>query len=196
MSGRAVRTALAMAGAVAIVGQLAAYTVLARLDPAGVSRRVWQTDLDGGHVRITHPGNWKLSASSRGPDFRVVMEGPGGVRMEVSGSPVLKAVSEAPEEGADVIQTPLQRAHRALQPVARRGLQRFSEGKPVGSGALGQESLLSFYSAIRGGQKVRGFRHTCIGKQWVWSVQGECPARIWGRVAPLLDRVVRQMELP
>ncbi len=196
MSGRAVRKVLAAAGAVAVAGQLAAYSLLARLDPAGVSRRVWQAGLDGGEIRISHPGNWKLSVSSDGPDFRVVMEGPGGVRMEVSGSPVLKAVSESPEEGADAIHTPLQRAHRALQAVARRGLQRFSEGKPVSSGALGRESLLSFYSAVRGGLPVRGFRHTCIGEQRVWSVQGECPARIWGRVATVLDGVVRQMELP
>ncbi len=179
-----------------MAGQLGAYTVLARLDPAGVSRRTWEAQVDGEAVRIVHPGNWTVEPSPDERAAHVSLRGPAGVRMEVYGSRALKAVTAAPEDEQASGRSPLERAHAALEGVARRGLARYSEGRAVSSGALGRESLLSFYSAEREGVAVRGFRHTCIGEQRVWSVQGECPARIWGRTAPVLDALVRQMELP
>ena len=196
MTGRALRRWIAGAGGAALAAQLAGYTVLARLDPAGVSRRTWEAPVDRGRLRIVYPGNWTLESSGDGPVFRVSMRGPAGVWMEVTGSRALKALSERPAVDGERRMDPLQRAHRALESECRRGLARYSGGASLGSGALGRESLLSFYSAVRDGRPVRGFRHTCIGEERVWSVRGECPAGIWARTAPVLDGLVRRMELP
>ncbi len=196
MRRRAALRTIAFLGAVAVAGQAAGYTWLSRQDVAGTSRRSWGTKLDGGPFRVTRPNTWRLSVVSRKPEFRVLLVGPGDVRLEIAGSSLLRPAPEADETGEVVGMPALKKLHADLCAQPPPGISEYHAEAGEVSGALPLQSLVSAFHGVEAGVPVRGFRYTMLASSRVWSVLAVTPEERWSRALPLMKDIAASVEVP
>lgn len=196
MNGRVILRVIGAAGAFAIVGQTAAYTWISRHDPVGTSRRLYSLHVDEGTVRISHPNTWRVRLHNRRPEFRLDLLGPGGLRVVVVGSTALKAGLPTRKSADERQVDPLGALHTAARSMAAQGLSAYAEDDALPSSALAPSSMFSLYEAQDGRGRIRGVRYSMLGARRAWCVSGSCPEASWGRCQPVLNALVRRMELP
>lgn len=187
---------IAFLGAAAVAGQAAGYTWLSRQDVAGTSRRSWSTKLDGGSFRVTRPNTWRLSVISRKPEFRVLLKGPGDVRLEIAGSSLLMPAPTADETGEAPGMPALKKLHAEFCAQPPLGMSEYYAEAGDVSGALSRQSLVSAFHGVEAGAPVRGFRYTMLASTRVWSVLAVAPGEHWGRALPVMKDIAASLEVP
>ncbi len=187
---------IAFLGAAAVAGQAAAYTWLSRQDVAGTSRRFWGTKLDGGSFRVTRPNTWRLSVVSRKPEFRVLLEGPGDVRVEVAGSSLLMPAPTEDETVEAPGMSALKRLHAELCAQPPPGISEYRAESGEVSGALSLQSRVSAFHGVEDAAPVRGFRYTMLAATRVWSVLAVAPEERWSRALPVMKDIAASVEVP
>lgn len=193
MRRRIVLRTIGWLGALAIAGQVAAYTWLARQDIGGTSRRVWGVRMERGRFRVHYPNTWRVSSISRSPSFRILLEGPGGVRVDISGSSVLLPSAAGTEE---MDGSRLTKLHAALATRSSIGIGSYREDSAEPSASLGRPSLVSSFSGTSAGPSVRGFRYTMEGSTRVWAIVAVAPESRWRRALPVMRSLAASVEVP
>lgn len=183
---------MAAAGFLAVVGQTAAYTYLARYDIAGTSKRSFTAAVEQHRFHVRYPNTWTRELRSTQPEFRVYLTAPGGVWMEIAGSRALLAVAIEEEEQGNALEI----LHQGLQDRAATGIDHFTEDRPEPSGAMKGQSLVSFFRGETREGPVRGFRFTMLGSEMAWTVVAAGPQNNWSRSVPVLREVIQSLELP
>ena len=180
------------AGFCVVVGQIAGYTWLAKLDEAGTSRRVFRSNLGRTHIRLWRPNTWTASLRSTRPEYRLILQSPRGSRVVLIGSDaLLPAISARLEAQSD----PLPTLHGAFAGVLAGEAPNAREAAAVASKALGAPSLVSSFTADQPNRCLKGFRYTFIDAGKGWTVIATCDSARWNKTFPVLKRIVTSLEI-
>lgn len=187
----ALRT-LAMLGLAAIVGQLVAYSFLARREIAGT---LWETERfeasDIG-IAIQIPNTWEARLASSSPEIRIELRGPVGVGGELVVS--RGALSALPVQDEAGLKPLSDMVHTAMARRLLADLGSISEDPPEPSNALDTPGLVSFFNANKEGKPHKGVRYSWVDMERAWGMVLVSPQEKWEESVPVFSRITSRLR--